>query len=86
MLVSPAEMDHKASKFVESMLQPGIYDEGSAEKSRQFPSPIKKLAEETGCIFYDAATVAHPGEDGCHLDFQSHKALGDALTELIKDL
>jgi lysophospholipase L1-like esterase len=85
-LVSPPYMDEKASKFVESMPQTGIYDEVSAQKSRQFAEPIKKVADETGCIFFDAASITKTGDDGCHLDQQSHQVLGDKLSELIKGL
>lgn len=83
-LVSPAYMDEKASKFVESMPRPGIYDEVSAQKSRQFSDPIKKVAEETGCTFFDAATVTKTGDDGCHLDEESHHKLADSFTELLR--
>jgi len=86
MLVSPAYMDEKASKFVESMPKPGIYDEVSAQKSKQFAEPIKKVAEETGCTFFDAATVTKTGDDGCHLDKESHQKLADSFTALLRTM
>lgn len=85
-LVSPAYMDEKASKFIESMPKPGVYDEVSAQKSRQFAEPIKQVAEETGCVFFDAAPITKTGEDGCHIDLPSHTALGNKFTEIIKGL
>lgn len=85
-LVSPAYMDETASKFVESMPKPGIYDEVSAQKSKHFAGPIKKVANETGCEFFDAAPVTETGEDGCHLTLESHKNLADAFTKIVKDL
>lgn len=83
-LISPPIMDEYASKFVASMPAPGIYDEVSAQKSRQFPEPFKRLTEETGCLLFDAAKVTHAGEDGCHIDKASHQALGEKLAELLK--
>lgn len=84
-LVSPAHMDDTAPKFVESMPEPGVYDEVSAQKSRQLAGPIKRVAEETGCEFFDAASVAKTGEDGCHLDLSSHKALGEKIAAIVKE-
>jgi len=83
-LVSPAYMDENAPKFVESMPKPGVYDDVSAQKSRQFAEPIKQVAEETGCEFFDAALVTKTGDDGCHLDKQSHQNLADNFTQIIQ--
>ncbi len=84
-LASPTYMDEKAPKFVESMPKPGVYDKVSAQKSRQFAEPIKRVAEENGCEFFDAAPITKTGEDGCHLDLESHKYLGDNFAKLIKE-
>lgn len=83
-LVSPAYMDETASKFYESMPTSGIYDEISAQKSRQLAAPIRQVAAELGCEFFDAATVTKTGEDGCHLDLESHKNLALGLYDVIK--
>ena len=82
-LVSPAYMDENAPKFVESMPAPGVYDEVSAQKSREFAEPIKRIAEDTGCEFFDAATVTETGDDGCHIDKQSHQNLADNFAKII---
>ncbi len=79
-------MDENASKFIESMPTVGIYDEISAQKSKEFSKPIKSLADETGCVFFDAAKVTKTGDDGCHLDLPSQKSLADSLESLIKGL
>lgn len=83
LLVSPIYMDEHASKFVESMPTAGIYDEISAQKSKQLAEPFKRLAEETGCDFFDASTIASPGEDGCHINEDSHQKLGEKLAEVV---
>jgi len=85
-LVSPAYMDENAPKFIDSMPKPGVYDELSAQKSRQFAEPIKRVAEEVGCEFFDAATVTKTGDDGCHLDEQSHRNLAESFVKIIESL
>lgn len=82
-LVSPAFMDENAPKFVESVPKPGVYDEVSAQKSRQFADPIKSVAQETNCEFFDAAPVTKTGDDGCHLDKKSHNNLADNFAKII---
>lgn len=84
-LVSPAYMDEQAPKFLESMPKPGVYDEVSAQKSRQFAEPIKQIAEEMGCEFFDAGPVTKTCDDGCHLDQESHKHLAESLSSIIKE-
>jgi len=85
-LVSPAYMDETAPKFFESMPKPGVYDEVSAQKSKQFTEPIKQIATEMNCEFFDAAKVTNTGDDGCHLDKQSHSNLADSLTHVVRAL
>lgn len=85
-LVSPAYMNENALRFFESMPGPGIYDEISAQKSRQFAASIKAVADEIGCVFFDAGPVTKTGEDGCHLDAESHKNLAENLANLISGL
>ncbi|HSX04890.1 MAG TPA: SGNH/GDSL hydrolase family protein [Candidatus Saccharimonadales bacterium] len=83
-LVSPAYMDETAPHFTESMPRPGIYDAVSAQKSKQLAEPIKRLAQETTCEFFDAGPVTRTGDDGCHLDQPSHQRLADALAVLVR--
>ena len=85
-LASPAYMDEKSPKFVESMPKAGVYDEVSAQKSRQFTEPIKRVAEELGCVFIDAAPVTKTGDDGCHLDKDSHKKLASEFVRIISEI
>ena len=79
-------MDETASKFYESMPEAGIYDEISAQKSKELSGPMQRMAEETGCLFFDAGPITQTGEDGCHLDLESHKNLADSLFELLSTL
>lgn len=82
-LVSPPYMNDRAEKFIESMPSPGIYDEGSVKKSKELAEHIEKLANDFKCEFFDSAQITETGEDGCHIDLESHKRLGQALSERI---
>ncbi|QQS19859.1 hypothetical protein IPL85_00100 [Candidatus Saccharibacteria bacterium] len=83
LLVAPIFVDDTAPKFTEYYA--GTYDKVSAEKSRQLGNEIKRLADETNSLFFDAATVSKPGKDGIHLDEQSHSLLAQSLAEIIKN-
>ncbi len=50
------------------------------EESHKFAQLYSELAEEVGCAFFDASTVAQPSkEDGVHLDVANTRAIGEAL-------
>lgn len=83
-LVSPILVDDSAPKIQEWYA--AYYDEGSAKKSRDLAHALREVATATGCTFVDAAQVAKAGEDGIHLDEQSHRALGNALAQQIQNL
>lgn len=83
-LVSPAYMDETASEFYSSMPTQGIYDEVSAQKSHDLAAAIEVVAKEAGCEFLDAGPITKTGQDGCHLDLESHMKLGQELANLIQ--
>jgi lysophospholipase L1-like esterase len=83
LLVSPTLVDDTAPKFNE--YYDGTYDKSSAEKSRQLGYEVKRVADETGSLFFDASTVAKAGKDGIHFDEQSHPALAESLAELLSE-
>ena len=85
-LISPTYVDTHAPAFESSMPTPGVYDEVSAEKSHRLAGPIQQVAEEAGCVFFDAAQVAATGDDGIHMTLESHRSIADSLTRLIKEL
>lgn len=84
-LISPTYIDPTAPQFISSMPTPGIYDDNSAAKSRQFAEPIQRIARQSGCLFLDAAPITKTGEDGLHLDESSHAALAQELHHMIID-
>lgn len=84
LLVSPIHIVDTALRFAE--FYTGTYDHDSALKSQQLSGEMKRVAEETGCQFFDASTAAEPGEDGIHFSEASHPALGKAMAEKIKGM
>lgn len=81
LLVSPIYVDSTAPKFSEYYFD--TYDENSASKSKEVALSIEKLAEESGCLFFDASSVAKAGLDGIHFDAISHKNLAISIRDII---
>lgn len=56
----------------------------AAEKSKQFPTYYRQVAERQGCIFFDAAQFVRPSAaDSLHLMPQAHAVLAEKLSEVI---
>ena len=54
--------------------------------SKLFASTYKKIAEEKGCGYLNAAEFATPGDaDGLHMDENSQIALGKAVAAWVKE-
>lgn len=54
-------------------------------KSKEFGKYYKEVAERLGCLYLDASTVAVPSEtDQLHMDPESHRALAEAVCEIVK--
>ncbi|HLZ14561.1 MAG TPA: SGNH/GDSL hydrolase family protein [Candidatus Saccharimonadales bacterium] len=81
-LVSPILIDNTAPNFAK-LYTPDYYDHESALKSRQLAPALQKVAGDAGCLFVDAAQVAHAGDDGIHFSQEAHTALGRTLTTLL---
>ncbi|WP_130862122.1 SGNH/GDSL hydrolase family protein [Bacilliculturomica massiliensis] len=57
---------------------------GCIERSRETAPHLKLLCEQTGIWFLDAQTVAEASpEDAVHMDEQGHKALAEAVRDMI---
>ena len=79
-LVSPPEIGPgiKNSPFY------GSFNEGAIERSKQFPKYYKQVADEKGCIFFNAAEFITPSEeDSLHLTPEAHKILAEELSHVI---
>lgn len=57
------------------------------EESKQFCKHYARVAKDTGCHFFDAATVATANKtDGGHLDAENTRAIGAALVPVVKTI
>lgn len=54
------------------------------EESKKLAEAIKKIADEKGVLFLDAATVSRPGGDGIHFDVESQQPLAELIAGVIK--
>lgn len=58
---------------------------GGNEASRHLATHYAALAEEIGCHFFDAGTVARTTPlDGVHLDAENTRAIGKALAPMVR--
>lgn len=83
-LVSPIEIDDQAPRFTE--FYTGYYDTGSMVESKKLSEAIKKIADQKGVHFVDAATVSKPGEDGIHFSQESERPLAELINNAIKSI
>jgi lysophospholipase L1-like esterase len=61
--------------------------EGAEAKSRQLKTHYMAVAKQNRCEFFDTAGLITPSLiDGIHFDAESHKMLGEALSELVFDI
>ncbi|MCR5195430.1 MAG: SGNH/GDSL hydrolase family protein [Pseudobutyrivibrio sp.] len=82
-LVSPPEIGEGITRSPFA----GSFDESAIERSRQFPEHYKRVADEKGCVFFDAAKCISPSEfDSLHLTPEAHKVLAEKLSEVILQL
>ena len=65
----------------------GAFYERAIEESRNFPEAFREVAEQKGCIFFDAAKYIYPSDiDSLHLTPEGHRILADKLCEIIKKI
>ena len=83
-LISPIEINDQAPRFAE--FYTGYYDAKSMEVSKRLAEAVKKVADEKGVVFLDAATVSKPGEDGIHFDVESEQPLAELIANTLKEL
>ena len=65
----------------------GTFTESAIERSKEFPAAYKRIAEEKGCIFFDAAQwIKASREDSLHLTPEGHAILASKFAELVLKL
>lgn len=82
-LVSPPEIGTgiRSSGFY------GAFLENSIEESKHFAENYKRIADEKGCIFFDAARYIYPSDvDSLHLTPEGHKTLAAKLAEVVRGI
>lgn len=82
-LVSPPEIGPgiKSSPFY------GAFYESAVEESKKFPENYRKVAEDKGCIFFDAAKYIYPSTfDSLHLTPEGHRVLAEKLSEVMQSV
>ena len=56
-------------------------------KSRALPGIYKAFAEKNWIAYFDSNEIVQAGDvDGVHIDAESHKKLGDALSQVISNI
>ena len=59
----------------------------SIAESVLFALNYREVAEEKGCIFFDAAAYVEPSEvDSLHLTAEGHRTLAEKLAEVVLSL
>lgn len=80
LLISPI---HIGEDVMNSPYQSFGYD--APAKSKEFGIHYQKVAERLNCLYLDASAVAVPSEtDQLHMDAESHRALAEAVYEIVK--
>ena len=64
-----------------------MYTEDAIPRSKELPPLYKKVAEEKGCIFFNAAEFIGPSAcDSLHLTPEAHAVLAEKLAELVRQI
>jgi lysophospholipase L1-like esterase len=80
-LVSPIWIDDSAALWRE--VTAANYDSTGVAGLRELGSAIRRLAQERGVAYADAASVAHAGDDGLHLTPDSHERLAELVAATV---
>jgi lysophospholipase L1-like esterase len=80
LLAPPPTADLTGTDFVEMF-------KGADEKSKNFSREFRRVAEELGCEFLDAAEVIVSSTlDAIHLDAEEHRKLGQAVATRVREI
>jgi lysophospholipase L1-like esterase len=80
-LVSPIRINDAAPRFQEVTGE--NFDPTTAARSRELAVAIRRVAQQRGVLYADAAQVAHAGDDGLHLTMDSHARLADLIAPMV---
>jgi lysophospholipase L1-like esterase len=80
-LVSPVRIDDTAAWFEE--ISGGDFDPEIVSRSRELTEEIRRVAQERGVLYADAAQVARVGADGLHFTLDSHPRFVELIAATI---
>jgi lysophospholipase L1-like esterase len=80
-LVGPVSINDTAPKY-RDLLGDNV-DPAIPARSRELADEVRRVAEECGVDYADAAQVAWPGDDGMHLSIASHRPVAELLAAMI---
>ena len=81
LLLSPIQLDESVTEYVDPT--GNGFDDRSLAASRGLAAEVRRVAEERGVQFADAASVARPGGDGLHLTLDSHEPLARLVADVL---
>ena len=81
-LVSPIWIDDTAPLYAE--MTGDSFDSAGVARSRELGPAIRRVAQERGATYADAADVARAGDDGLHLTRDSHGRLAELVATTIR--
>jgi lysophospholipase L1-like esterase len=79
LLLSPIQLDDSVTAYVDPT--GNGFDARSLEASRGLAAEVRRVAQEHGVLFADAASVARAGGDGLHLTVDSHAPLARLVAD-----
>lgn len=80
LLVAPIRIE-------ENEVYDDLFGKQAVEKSKGFSAAYRKIADQYGCYFLDAAEFAEPSEtDGLHMTPQGHEKLANAIFEAVQSI
>jgi lysophospholipase L1-like esterase len=81
LLLSPIKLDESVTAYVDPT--GNGFDDRSLTASSGLAAEVRRVAEERGVLFADAASVARPGGDGLHLTLDSHEPLARLVSDVL---
>ena len=81
LLLSPIRLDDSITAYVDPT--GNGFDDRSLAASAGLAAEIRRVADERGVLFADAASVARPGGDALHLTLDSHEPLARLVADVL---
>jgi lysophospholipase L1-like esterase len=83
-LVGPISVDDTAPGYRDVVGDD--YDPAIPTRFRELATALRRVAQERGVRYLDAAQVARPGDDGIHLALESHPPLAELVAATVRSV